>query len=231
MDPETGTFPDRSTPVRIALPPIASLTTSGPFADTVYALTRDGRIYVWGANYRGELEARDDWEDRSTPYLAPLPPIASVSSHNHGEGLEVYLYALTTDGALYSWGRDPVQRSGGTWNKTTPTLVAIPPLDSYGVFGESEQSYAVTKEGDLYVWGRNWSGSLGDGTHIDRPLPVRLPLSQVASVTFSEYNGFSPFVLTKEGDLYNWGKNDLGQLGHGTIKEVSRPTKVEFPPN
>ena len=33
--------------------------------------------------------------------------------------------------------------------------------------------------------------------------------------------------LTKNGEVYSWGRNNWGQLGHGDKKERNFPTKVE----
>jgi alpha-tubulin suppressor-like RCC1 family protein len=33
-------------------------------------------------------------------------------------------------------------------------------------------------------------------------------------------------ALTRSGELYSWGRNDKGQLGHGHTRDESRPREV-----
>ena len=33
-------------------------------------------------------------------------------------------------------------------------------------------------------------------------------------------------ALTRSGDLYSWGQNGVGQLGHGHTRDESRPWKI-----
>jgi alpha-tubulin suppressor-like RCC1 family protein len=37
-----------------------------------------------------------------------------------------------------------------------------------------------------------------------------------------------PRFCAENGLVYSWGGNDLGQLGHGTVKPVDRPTLIHF---
>ena len=34
-------------------------------------------------------------------------------------------------------------------------------------------------------------------------------------------------MLTREGLVYTWGKNELGQLGHGNTTDLEEPERVQ----
>jgi alpha-tubulin suppressor-like RCC1 family protein len=91
-------------------------------------------------------------------------------------------------------------------------------------------SAAITANGDLYTWGDNFSGQLGHGNtggSISTPTRVEM-LSNVVAVSLG-----GPLILGNSaaidanGDLYTWGNNMNGQLGHGDILQRNTPTKVK----
>ena len=81
---------------------------------------------------------------------------------------------------------------------------------------------AITKDGSLYTWGNNEYGQLGDGSQIDKNLPVRM-LKNVAAVSAG---GFHTAAITKDGSLYTWGCNEFGQLGDGTNVNRLSPVRI-----
>jgi alpha-tubulin suppressor-like RCC1 family protein len=75
----------------------------------------------------------------------------------------------------------------------------------------------------LWAWGGNSSGQLGDGTTIDRELPIAVggPLcDQVAAG--SEHS----LALAIDGTVWAWGLNTDGQLGDGTTVSRSAPYQL-----
>jgi hypothetical protein len=79
---------------------------------------------------------------------------------------------------------------------------------------------ARTQQGAVWCWGNNSSGQLGDGTDIDRNVPVRverLPeaVSIVAGAMFT-------CALVRDGRVLCWGDNVWGQLGGADRRERER---------
>jgi alpha-tubulin suppressor-like RCC1 family protein len=65
---------------------------------------------------------------------------------------------------------------------------------------------------------------LGDGTTIDRYIPIQIG-------TDSDWDSISAgyqhvIALKNNGALYSWGQNDYGQLGNGTTNPVATPTVI-----
>jgi alpha-tubulin suppressor-like RCC1 family protein len=72
----------------------------------------------------------------------------------------------------------------------------------------------VTAADVPYAWGDNTYGQLGDGTWIDRSLPV--PVQSPAGAVAVSAGGGHALVLMSDGSLRAWGFNEYGQLGDGT---------------
>jgi alpha-tubulin suppressor-like RCC1 family protein len=81
-----------------------------------------------------------------------------------------------------------------------------------------------------FAWGANVTGQLGDGTDVDRPLPVPTLLPPGTTVTaLAGGTGFS-LALDSAGQVWSWGANDQGQLGiEVTGAPVFTPQQVHLP--
>jgi alpha-tubulin suppressor-like RCC1 family protein len=79
---------------------------------------------------------------------------------------------------------------------------------------------AVTAGGDVECWGNNESGELGDGTTTSSmtPVKVRALPGPAASVT----TGVATVcALLRSGGVYCWGLGQDGELGNGTMSQLS----------
>jgi alpha-tubulin suppressor-like RCC1 family protein len=82
------------------------------------------------------------------------------------------------------------------------------------VAGGELQGLAVLDDGTVRAWGENDYGQLGDGTTIERDLPVPVPgLSNVVAVAGGEN---SSMALLADGTVRTWGANQQGVLGSGS---------------
>ncbi len=180
------------------------------------AITTNGDLYVWGANWDGQLG-----DGTTIDSYVPKKIMSNVASVSLG-----YLHsaAITTNGDLYTWGVNHYGQlgDGTTTNNYVPkkimSNVASVNLGDY-------YSAAITTNGDLYTWGQNLYGQLGNGetsAYKANPNPEKI-MSNVASVSLGdEYSA----VITTNGDLYTWGWNNNGKLGDGTTDNRSVPKKI-----
>jgi uncharacterized protein YjbI with pentapeptide repeats/uncharacterized protein len=84
---------------------------------------------------------------------------------------------------------------------------------------------ALTRQGVVWAWGSNRAGELGDGTDIDRELPVRLQnLPPIIEVAASDRRSAA---LARDGSLWAWGLNKSLGIG-GSAKAVAVPTQVKM---
>ncbi|MBK7623956.1 MAG: hypothetical protein IPJ14_15165 [Kineosporiaceae bacterium] len=89
--------------------------------------------------------------------------------------------ALRRDGTVVTWGKgDAGQRGNGSLGAPLfPTVVRGPdgttPLNGVvQIAADGRTEFALLRDGTVMAWGTNRYGMIGDGTVIDRPLPVRV---------------------------------------------------------
>uniref|UniRef100_A0A803KSY4 Uncharacterized protein n=1 Tax=Chenopodium quinoa TaxID=63459 RepID=A0A803KSY4_CHEQI len=89
--------------------------------------------------------------------------------------------------------------------------------------------------GDMYVWGELWSdGGLTDGsgnpnsTKVDVLTPKPLESNVVLDVQQIACGVSHVALVTKQGEVFTWGEESGGRLGHGIERDFTRPHLVEF---
>ena len=216
------------------------------------AITDDDCLYLWGANYRGQLGDGSEFE-RNTP-VKIMNNVECVSlGYNHSA-------AITKDGGLYLWGCNYYGQLGdGTVDQRDTPVRIMDNVKSVSL--GYEHSAAITNDGSLYVWGRNCAvisddADLDDDSDaiVDTALdddvdsndnddsdeendtevcntPIKI-MDNVKSVSLgsnlnasSEADNHSA-ALTESGELFMWGCNSSGQLGDGTHESKFLPIKV-----
>lgn len=86
---------------------------------------------------------------------------------------------------------------------------------------------ALTDEGKVYCWGRNSSGQLGDGTTIDRPVPVQVSGALAGKVVTDIGGTGNATCAISGGKIYCWGTNWMALTGRNTTSgSTLSPTLV-----
>eukprot|EP01117_Protostelium_nocturnum_P012327 TRINITY_DN4539_c0_g1_i2.p1 TRINITY_DN4539_c0_g1~~TRINITY_DN4539_c0_g1_i2.p1 ORF type:complete len:1197 (-),score=467.66 TRINITY_DN4539_c0_g1_i2:41-3631(-) len=188
-----------------------------------FVIANEGRdVYGWGKGNKGQL-GRGDTNDQSIPRL--VSGLRDRRIIKLSCGVEHSL-AISSDGFLYSFGSNSKGQLGtGSSNQFS----CIPEVIK-GKWGDQRIiniacgnviSSAITEEGELYEWGDVSSGLLGNGSEpYDFYNPVKsvhftgVPMS---SISF----GINHWIaLTREGFVYAFGDNKLGQLGITSTNRV-----------
>lgn len=194
----------------------------------------DGHAYCWGAGGNGQLG-----NGRTISYGAPVRVTAPEGITLSGLTLgEYHTCAEGSDGNTYCWGYNEYGQVGDvtSTNHLLPVKVMAP--DGVKLSGPAAGRNHTCAEGDngrVYCWGRNFRGNLGDGSNVDRSLPVevKLPdgvrLSGLASMASAEHT----CARGSDGNAYCWGSNFFGQTGVGatTPTNVMAPSMVVAPSN
>ncbi|CAJ1810137.1 unnamed protein product [Sphenostylis stenocarpa] len=89
--------------------------------------------------------------------------------------------------------------------------------------------------GDVYVWGEVWADGVSpDGfvTQVPSTTDVLIPKPLESSVVLDVQQIASGTrhiaLVTRQGEVFTWGEESGGRLGHGTDKDFGRPHLVEF---
>ena len=181
------------------------------------ALTSDGTVWGWGQNVRGQLG-----DNTNSPKPSPIQVGVGVSGFNDLIAISASLensIALKSDGTVWVWGSNDFGQIGngtvGGFDIDQPQLV--PNLNNIVQISAGEEFYtALRGDGKVFVWGKNDFGQVGNGTSGgNQSVPV-LNTSLINIVDIKSGKGHN-IARRKDGLIVSWGKNDLGQLGTGTI--------------
>ncbi|XP_011024954.1 PREDICTED: uncharacterized protein LOC105125966 isoform X2 [Populus euphratica] len=93
--------------------------------------------------------------------------------------------------------------------------------------------------GDVFIWGEGTGDGVlgGGGTHrvgsffgvkMDSLLPKALESAVVLDVQNIACGGQHAALVTKQGEIFSWGEESGGRLGHGVDSDVLHPQLIEF---
>ena len=79
-------------------------------------------------------------------------------------------------------------------------------------------AYALLASGEVVAWGSNSYGQIGDGSNIDKNVPIYVMKNgteRLSQITMIASGGHHGYALTNQGTVYAWGNNQVNQLGCG----------------
>ncbi len=208
-----------------------------------------GALYIWGRNDTGQAGVGGTVDD----YWPRSPAVTNVLRAAAGDGFTLALRTTSLGTELVAFGDDSRGQLGDgppLANSDVPVLVTDP-ATGFGTVhfvvamaAGGRHAMAITDDGlgtrKLWAWGANNFGQVGDGTNIDRPMPVDLmprfaaqfPINFIAIAAGEDFS----LALTDDGRLYSWGSNSWGQLGRGLTAAPpiiggasATPTRIIFP--
>ncbi|XP_011505541.1 PREDICTED: probable E3 ubiquitin-protein ligase HERC4 [Ceratosolen solmsi marchali] len=172
-------------------------------------------MYCWGSTVHGELglggiEDENILLPRELDFQKALQVKQIACGENH-------TIIITEDGQIYSCGNNDSGQLGH--EKPTKRLQLLPGLDAF-TFKQAacggSHSVAVNNWGQLFCWGNNSVGQLGLDTSLAIVQMPRMVKSLATNIVVQIACGQKhSLALTNNGELYSWGSNSNGQLGHG----------------
>lgn len=186
----------------------------------VLAVQRDGSVWAWGPNDRGQLGDTGAGERLLPARIEDFSGLARTTTgqaHSHG---------LKRDGSLWSWGDNTFGQRGdwATAARTTPAPVTLLQQVS-AVAAGGWHTVAVESGGAVWSWGLNDAGQLGDGTrdHSQSPVRVReIPDAHTVAAGLRH-----SLAATTDGSVLTWGDNTRGQLGADGPASRLAPARVQ----
>lgn len=142
----------------------------------VLVLKSDRTVWGWGYNGQGQV-------DTSTVIITGLVPVPVLNNITAISAGTAHSFALKSDGTVWAWGDGSLGQLGnGQFASpiipSPPALVKGPSgsgfLTNVVVTSGSQHSLTVKSDGTVWAWGYNVRGELGDGTTIDKNLPVQV---------------------------------------------------------
>lgn len=207
-------------------------------ADTSMALRRNGTVYMWGNNEKGQLGNGNKKASlipdrvRGENGIGYLEDIVSIAT---AEGCSM---ALSRTGEVWTWGGNQNGRlgDGTTAERLYPGKVYKADEFGGGVLNQiaavSAGYYfnaALDIDGSVWVWGKNDAGQLGIDSVEDQYKAVKVKgingegyLSNVKSISCGK--GYM-LAMQRDNKILAWGNNQYGQFGIGRMgQNFNTPT-------
>lgn len=141
-----------------------------------------------------------------------------------------YSMALSTDGALWSWGNNDSGQLGYSNGDTyvyTPRLVNSQ-MAGAKIFTVGNKSFVIKSNGTLWACGDGVWGGLGTGTQNDKYV-----LTQIGTDSDWSYitAGAGVIGVKTNGTLWGWGANIYGMLNLGSDNIQMTPIQISAETN
>ncbi len=153
------------------------------------------------------------------------------------QGLD-FTVVLKADGTVWTTGTNAKGQLGiGGSITTTAVLQQVKKADGttlgniVKISSGLEHTLALTKDGEVYAWGCGTSGQLGQGnnTNSNVAIKVKNPLGTdtINNIIDISAGKEHSVLLTKDGDVYQFGLNNYLQIGDNTSTTRNLPVKVK----
>jgi alpha-tubulin suppressor-like RCC1 family protein len=230
-----GTTVDRTTPVEVSGMSSGVAAIAAGSAHTC-GLMEGGGVKCWGDNYYGQLGDGTSIM-RTTPVDVNglSSGVVAIAAGGHRDGHTCAVMDAGRGGGVKCWGRNMYGQLGDGSKIDRWTPVDVVGLRGDGIVvatgGWHTCALLDTIQGrGVQCWGANWYGQLGDGTRIDRWMPVDVNgLSRgVVAIALGggDYASGHTCAVVEDGQVQCWGANWYGQLGDGATTIRSVPVEV-----
>ncbi|KAG5338370.1 RCBT1 protein, partial [Acromyrmex charruanus] len=190
----------------------------------VLALTKEGEVYSWGSNNRGQLAQR--MNKKSSLQVISIPTLVQLRTPEGSLGMKRIMniacgsnhsVAITEDGEVSKLSK--FVNNNPLFLQAKPQLVndnsdrkKIVHVSCGGAF-----TMAITTSREVYGWGNNSFGQLGIRENCEtKYTPQRVDLKEGLAIVKVVCGIEHTLALTNEKKIYAWGRNDDGQLGIGS---------------
>lgn len=218
-----GTNESHAVPERVPLLAAETVTALSAAGHHTCARQSDGTAWCWGANQAGQLG------EGTTGNISVPVPVTGIADAADLTAGDTFTCARRNNGTVWCWGDDRAGQlgTGVAIERTAP--VRVTGLDralSLSAGGDHTCALRPTTDGAATAtcWGENQAGQLGDGTRLDRSMPVALKIRLGAR----EVAAGLMHTCLRAGDrsVWCWGRGGSGQLGNNTLLDVVIPTNV-----
>ncbi|MFN8487971.1 MAG: hypothetical protein U0350_10285 [Caldilineaceae bacterium] len=204
-----GTMGNKNTPSNVSglASGVKTISTGG--AHTC-AVTTTGGVKCWGDGVEQPVDV--------SGLTSGVALVAAGGAHT---------CVLTTTKGVKCWGYgyNGQLGNGSNANQTTPVDVSGLTSGVQAISAGAMHTCALLTTGGVKCWGADYNGQLGDGTLVDKSIPV--DVSGLASgVQAISAGAMHTCALLTTGGVKCWGAGYLGQLGDGTYLQQKTPVDV-----
>lgn len=195
------------------------------------ALRDDGTVWSWGNGTNGVLGNGTNgcWYPIQVIGLSNIIAISTYGQSN---------LALKNDGTVWSWGENTMGELGNASFNNSGIPIQVHGLNNTGflqniiaISAGADYCLALAEDSTVFSWGYNNVGQLGDGTAINRNVPVKVLglngtgyLNDVRKIVAGYVDSYAE---TSDGRIFGWG--DYSKLGNGATVNMPYPVDIILP--
>ena len=204
-------------PMRVAFPDVPAAHVYRVSCGNKHTAILDdkGRLFTCGSNDCGQLGTGHKRGELIPALITTINDrMVQISA-----GV-AHTLVLTKSGRVFAMGNNSNGELGTGSKRDSHYPLQVKDLEPFNVnkVSAGHHSAAVTDNGDLYIWGK---GSFGEYSRPTRVAGMRVAIKDVS------IGSFSGGAIDVEGNVWTWGVNSKGQLGHGNYQNQDAPTLVE----
>ncbi len=227
---------DRSYPIKTAFPFGAAGVAKAYFQHDYQAVAIDtlGKLWVWGQNDYGDV-GNGGTGDVYVPYCASdnssnsifnktvidYAPMTSPENYNS-------TLVLCSDGTVHAAGYNGYGQLGVGDTNNRSNFVQVPLLTGITKIARGRERYtsclALKSDGTVYSWGYNGNGELGQNNTTQYNIPTLISAFSGKVIVDIGCGGGTAWAIDSTGQLYTWGYNGYGNLGHSGTTQINVPT-------
>jgi len=193
-------------------------------SDHVVALKEDGTVWTWGRNDYGQLGNGTKVNYNEPVQVTGIEDVKAIAAGTYNS------FAIKEDGTVWAWGSNDSGQLGVDEGILYESLVPIQITgieDVKTIAAGSDHTIAIKEDGTVWGWGSNFAGQLGAIVIADSDTNNEFKYERFMQVRGMEkvkaiaagYN--YTIALKKDGSLWVWGRNNLGNLGEDSIETIS----------
>jgi alpha-tubulin suppressor-like RCC1 family protein len=201
----------------------------------------DGSVYSFGDGRKGQLGYGNPFFDKPPKggILQVFPRIVNPSGAcKHGRDVKVVevacgeSFSIAREGSL----EDGVDLCPGL-RSLERALIQLKALfadcpDIQFAWAQARQERFILStffEGKLLSWGTGKYGELGQGKYRPfSPYPQVIPKLEFVTIVKISAGANHVLAVSKDGQLFSWGKGKSGRLGHGNNHDQAYPKVVQY---
>merc|ERR1712228_34177 len=191
------------------------------------AVTDAGEVYTWGKNTYSQLG------HSNSQY--PNPVIGLIEKGIKATKVCCVRYhtvVLTDKGEVWAWGGWKSGETGTGKKRTTAEPTQVSSLGNKKIIDIKAGQYFtlfLSEDGSLYACGAGDQGQTGQGSSNERFHVTPTKINNVQNVKRIAAGQFHSICSDADGNVYTFGLNREGQLGHGDTQNRTVPTQVSMP--
>lgn len=207
------------------------------------ALKSDGTIWAWGLNDVGQFgdstQASSSFPIDTNQVETNQTGFVDIDSENY------HAVGIRFDGTVWTWGDNDCGQLGngseGDCDSGTASVdfenSSVRVFNDYSgnrfenvtaVSAGGKHVAALKNDGTIWTWGYNFLGQLGDGTKLDKSVPVQVrdQFGNITAVTAISAGAAHTLALKSDATVWAWGHNEYGQIGDNTLFDKDVATQV-----